>query len=303
MSLRSISIDETPDMENRSTLVHDLQPVTETNYDVSNSETESAENESNIFEQSQNTEDNSDDSAINGMSNSNTSTETSEKIESDPPTEGNSVVKTNLSPGRVVRRIKKSNKNQATRASFPQVRPHLSESKIASNMESFHISNEDGLDNSVDKTEGSEDGDNFGSRPDLTKLVDVPVPEWVVLGESVLIRPYNCSGVVAYIGGTEFAAGTWVGVELDAPKGNFFFFFRGVKFKFYFYFDDDVGKNDGLVQGVRYFTCRPKHGMFVRADKLILDRRGRAMRAYKAEALMNTNHKYSKGGWLIFLNF
>ncbi|KAK9723131.1 CAP-Gly domain [Popillia japonica] len=276
MSLRSISIDETPDMENRSTLVHDLQPVTETNYDVSNSETESAENESNIFEQSQNTEDNSDDSAINGMSNSNTSTETSEKIESDPPTEGNSVVKTNLSPGRVVRRVKKSNKNQATRASFPQVRPHLSESKIASNMESFHISNEDGLDNSVDKTEGSEDGDNFGSRPDLTKLVDVPVPEWVVLGESVLIRPYNCSGVVAYIGGTEFAAGTWVGVELDAPKG----------------------KNDGLVQGVRYFTCRPKHGMFVRADKLILDRRGRAMRAYKAEALMNTNHKYSKGDTL-----
>lgn len=44
------------------------------------------------------------------------------------------------------------------------------------------------------------------------------------------------------------------------------------------------GKNDGSVQGVRYFTSRPKHGMFVRADKLIFDRRGRAMRIYKAEA-------------------
>lgn len=33
-----------------------------------------------------------------------------------------------------------------------------------------------------------------------------------------------------------------------------------------------------MVQSVRYFTCRAKHGIFVRADKLIQDRRGRAMR-------------------------
>lgn len=68
-----------------------------------------------------------------------------------------------------------------------------------------------------------DDGDNsFGSRADLSKLVDVPIPDWVVLGESVLIRPYNSSGVVAYIGETEFANGTWIGVELDAPKGKLF---------------------------------------------------------------------------------
>lgn len=60
---------------------------------------------------------------------------------------------------------------------------------------------------------------NFGSRPDLSKIHDVPVPDWVVLGESVLIRPYSSSGIVAYIGETEFASGTWIGVELDAPKG------------------------------------------------------------------------------------
>ncbi|KAL4803491.1 dynein associated protein-domain-containing protein [Aspergillus unguis] len=47
---------------------------------------------------------------------------------------------------------------------------------------------------------------------------------------------------VRYIGATSFADGDWIGVELT----------------------DDSGKNDGSVQGERYFDCEPGFGMFVR---------------------------------------
>ncbi|KAF2154187.1 hypothetical protein K461DRAFT_285648 [Myriangium duriaei CBS 260.36] len=51
------------------------------------------------------------------------------------------------------------------------------------------------------------------------------------------------SAVVRFKGSTSFAPGDWVGVELDDPSG----------------------KNDGSVQGERYFDCEDKHGMFLRA--------------------------------------
>ncbi|XP_030388492.1 kinesin-like protein KIF13A isoform X2 [Scaptodrosophila lebanonensis] len=91
-------------------------------------------------------------------------------------------------------------------------------------------------------------------------VTELTLPDWIVVGESVLIRPYNTSGVISFIGTTHFQPGAWIGVELDTP----------------------TGKNDGTVQGIQYFQCKPKHGIFVRADKLLLDKRGKAMRAYKA---------------------
>jgi len=44
------------------------------------------------------------------------------------------------------------------------------------------------------------------------------------------------------------------------------------------------GKNDGSVKGVRYFTCNPKHGKFVRAEKVLLDKRGRSIRPIMSQS-------------------
>ena len=56
----------------------------------------------------------------------------------------------------------------------------------------------------------------------------------------------HVAGVVKYIGNVDFADGVWLGVELRTPKG----------------------KNDGTVQGRRYFSCRAGHGLVVRPSKV-----------------------------------
>ena len=56
----------------------------------------------------------------------------------------------------------------------------------------------------------------------------------------------HVAGVVKYIGNVDFADGVWLGVELRTPKG----------------------KNDGTVQGRRYFNCRAGHGLVVRPSKV-----------------------------------
>lgn len=72
--------------------------------------------------------------------------------------------------------------------------------------------------------DNSDKSSAFGSRHDLTKM-EASLPDWVVVGESVLVRPYSYSGVIAYVGPTEFASGAWIGVELDAPTGTRIKFF------------------------------------------------------------------------------
>ena len=64
---------------------------------------------------------------------------------------------------------------------------------------------------------------SFGSRADLNKLIEEPIPSWVQVGEPVIVlssQGGQKSGTVIFIGNTEFASGNWVGVALDTPDGN-----------------------------------------------------------------------------------
>ncbi|XP_044141155.1 CAP-Gly domain-containing linker protein 2 isoform X2 [Bufo gargarizans] len=78
----------------------------------------------------------------------------------------------------------------------------------------------------------------------ITEVGDESLGDYVV-GERVWVNGVK-SGVVQYLGETQFAPGQWAGVVLDDP----------------------VGKNDGSVGGVRYFECQPLQGIFTRPSKL-----------------------------------
>jgi len=54
------------------------------------------------------------------------------------------------------------------------------------------------------------------------------------------------TGIVRFLGDTQFAVGQWVGIELDEACGH----------------------NDGSVDGMRYFQCRPSHGIFAPVHKV-----------------------------------
>lgn len=66
------------------------------------------------------------------------------------------------------------------------------------------------------------------------------------VGDRVIVSG-NKVGLVRFLGTTDFAQGVWVGVELEQP----------------------LGKNDGSVQGRRYFVCKPRYGLFAPAAKTV----------------------------------
>lgn len=68
------------------------------------------------------------------------------------------------------------------------------------------------------------------------------------IGDRVIVSSSRGSkaGTLRYVGVTEFASGVWAGVELDDP----------------------LGKNDGSVDGKRYFDCAPRFGLFAPISKV-----------------------------------
>ncbi|CAJ1451028.1 unnamed protein product, partial [Effrenium voratum] len=72
-----------------------------------------------------------------------------------------------------------------------------------------------------------------------------PVPDDLKVGARVQVLG-KLMGTVKFVGSTKFAPGPWVGVELDCPEG----------------------KNDGTVQGERYFEAKVGHGIFARPNSV-----------------------------------
>ncbi|CAF3996248.1 unnamed protein product [Rotaria magnacalcarata] len=74
------------------------------------------------------------------------------------------------------------------------------------------------------------------------------------VGNRVLVNGLK-TGILRYIGTVKFATGSFCGVELDQPEG----------------------KHDGQIKDVRYFQCRPNHGVFVPSDKVVVEPRARTL--------------------------
>ena len=54
----------------------------------------------------------------------------------------------------------------------------------------------------------------------VTQTMAEGSPDWIKLGSRAVIKDKGIEGTVRFIGGTEFAPGLWVGVELDESKGK-----------------------------------------------------------------------------------
>ena len=67
------------------------------------------------------------------------------------------------------------------------------------------------------------------------------------IGQTVELQDGRIA-TVRFVGAAHFSSGDWVGVELEEASG----------------------KNDGSVQGQRYFDCTPGHGMFIRPSVAVI---------------------------------
>ncbi|XP_058815206.1 restin homolog isoform X4 [Topomyia yanbarensis] len=104
---------------------------------------------------------------------------------------------------------------------------------------------------------------SFASKsPAMGKAATLAVGDRVIVSSGFGSRP----GILKYLGETQFANGTWCGIQLDEASG----------------------KNDGSVDGIKYFDCPDKYGIFVPIAKVTLSpssRKTRLSRSGSKESL------------------
>lgn len=102
---------------------------------------------------------------------------------------------------------------------------------------------------------------------------DPPIPAGLQVGSRCQIAPLSGDasddphprGTIRFVGEVSFGkGGNWVGVEYDEPVRQL----RAVCLHALANAFAQVGKNDGVVEGKRYFTARPRHGAFVKPDRV-----------------------------------
>ncbi|XP_029473365.1 centrosome-associated protein 350 isoform X2 [Rhinatrema bivittatum] len=81
--------------------------------------------------------------------------------------------------------------------------------------------------------------------PSATTPKDADSLQGFELGERILVSNLH-PGTLRFKGTTQFAKGVWAGVELDKSEGN----------------------NNGTYDGVKYFDCKEKHGIFAPPHKI-----------------------------------
>lgn len=94
---------------------------------------------------------------------------------------------------------------------------------------------------------------NIPNNNSLNSFNENIYPSHLIIDQLVQIKgkdlTSNIEGIIKFIGHTEFSSGYWIGIVLK----------------------DNTGKNDGSVNGVKYFTCDEGKGLFIRASQIIFD--------------------------------